>query len=705
MSNTNINACIDLFLSLKPEPAPSWASRAGQAALRKERGLMRGQDPEPAPVPAKKEKVIRVRLGRLAGLMDMPLDIFYEIIAKLHPSDLLRLARASKHLRSMLMTKRARHLWVASFRNVPPGLPQCPPFIPEPRYAAVLFDQYCFACGIERSTNVDYGHFLRLCAPCYKRNFPRHMRIGSSLRTGKYSSKLAPLLVAVVYYNPHAPGKKDSINNSAYNTFFQPEVEAVNKEWLIVRKTDRRQAFLEERQAYASMMQQHAWAVSKWDSETYKQKRVDQDAARNDRKTAMLEKLNSLGYTPADYPDNAAWKKILEQPTRLTDRIWKTARPKLEALIRQKRRDDRQAAYEERLKERRDEFKPLYDAFVQNVLTGDDRSFAPSWHDACLLPCIVELTGQRDALETVTQERVTPLHTRLIAEVHEYTCRAKRDLIEMLHRLEHGRQPAVPPIADLGMQEVEAELAKGSSLFICHRCPLKTALSAPDICTHWRAEHATLKWNKAWPIDESFDRRRKRSEWPELLPWVCAMPGGAKRAREALAALGLPEDSPHTRLDNLVRTGRLVCRCGSPKLPPPGESSWAILLHHVTKEISWHSDMSSSLPAFRGPCSSLLDNHTLSGGVPCLQILAEGEQATFPDFSVSETVRAEVSALLEAKREPPICLTCYYAVREGSRFIGHLVYMEKDVDVLAHHMKTRHDKTLTTDMLRFEYLY
>lgn len=57
--------------------------------------------------------------------------------------DLLRLSRSSKHFRSLLMTQNSRSLWRAAFGNVP-GVPPCPPYYPEPRYAAVLFDQYCF---------------------------------------------------------------------------------------------------------------------------------------------------------------------------------------------------------------------------------------------------------------------------------------------------------------------------------------------------------------------------------------------------------------------------------------------------------------------------------------------------------------------------------------------------------------------------------
>lgn len=150
-----------MSLALRPQPTEWYGSRGYQTEC-KERKLLplgvmyvpRSELPQP--------KATRVRAGRLANLMDMPVDIFLEvsahsadlrsmyelticaqIVMKMHPLDLLRLSRASKHFRSILMTKNSRHLWVSAFANVP-GVPPCSPYISEPRYAAVLFDQYCF---------------------------------------------------------------------------------------------------------------------------------------------------------------------------------------------------------------------------------------------------------------------------------------------------------------------------------------------------------------------------------------------------------------------------------------------------------------------------------------------------------------------------------------------------------------------------------
>jgi hypothetical protein len=65
-----------------------------------------------------------------------------QIAKYLHPRDLLHVARTSKILRAVLMTKNACHIWTVSFRNLE-GLPECPDFMSGPQYAAFLFELVC----------------------------------------------------------------------------------------------------------------------------------------------------------------------------------------------------------------------------------------------------------------------------------------------------------------------------------------------------------------------------------------------------------------------------------------------------------------------------------------------------------------------------------------------------------------------------------
>ncbi|EIW52750.1 uncharacterized protein TRAVEDRAFT_90169, partial [Trametes versicolor FP-101664 SS1] len=80
--------------------------------------------------------------GRLDLLMRAPVDIFYEIVSHLHPLDLINVARTSKPLRTLLMTRKSRSVWRSCLGNVR-GLPPCPDEMNEPAYAALLFERIC----------------------------------------------------------------------------------------------------------------------------------------------------------------------------------------------------------------------------------------------------------------------------------------------------------------------------------------------------------------------------------------------------------------------------------------------------------------------------------------------------------------------------------------------------------------------------------
>ena len=292
-----------------------------------------------------------------------------------------------------------------------------------------------------------------------------------------------------------------------------------------------------------------------------------------------------------------------------SDIVWKTARPKLEALIKQKHEDDRQGEFEARIRERYEEFRPIYEGFVRVVIPEHLRNFAPNWADACRLPCIVELASSDGAFPRVTYERVAAIGRKLATEVLRSIIQIRRDLAEMLHR-EHRRMQLrdAQPMPYLEVEQVNAELAKATSLFVCHHCPLTTAVSASLICHHWRTEHAELKWNDGWPIDERSNRRQRLAP----RPWICVMPGGPLLAEHALKAFGLPEDTPFALLDDSARRGRLVCLCGSPRLRASRESGWGTLVRvtsmaplnryltyfqisHVNDEQDWYSDMLYSM--------------------------------------------------------------------------------------------------------------
>ncbi|KAF8959596.1 hypothetical protein BDZ97DRAFT_1666979 [Flammula alnicola] len=87
-------------------------------------------------------KKARGQEGSFDGLIEMPLDVLYEIFGLLNPIDVLHLARTTKALRGILMTRSAVFVWKLARSNIE-GLPLCPDDLTEPQYANLLFTDNC----------------------------------------------------------------------------------------------------------------------------------------------------------------------------------------------------------------------------------------------------------------------------------------------------------------------------------------------------------------------------------------------------------------------------------------------------------------------------------------------------------------------------------------------------------------------------------
>ncbi|TRM61380.1 hypothetical protein BD626DRAFT_599428 [Schizophyllum amplum] len=83
------------------------------------------------------------KLGRLRQVMDLPVDLLYEIFQYVWPPSLLNLSRATKAFRNLLMSRSARHIWQSSLARVD-GLPPVPTDMTEPEECARKhFAPYC----------------------------------------------------------------------------------------------------------------------------------------------------------------------------------------------------------------------------------------------------------------------------------------------------------------------------------------------------------------------------------------------------------------------------------------------------------------------------------------------------------------------------------------------------------------------------------
>ncbi|KAL1673716.1 hypothetical protein EV122DRAFT_270186 [Schizophyllum commune] len=108
---------------------------------------------------------------RASRLLRMPLDIIYEILARLAPKDLLSMSRVSKAFRGMLLDRAtARALWRNALARVP-GLPPPPKGMSEPRLVYLIYGTNCQFCGSSRKVDACFSARMRLCPKCEETRF------------------------------------------------------------------------------------------------------------------------------------------------------------------------------------------------------------------------------------------------------------------------------------------------------------------------------------------------------------------------------------------------------------------------------------------------------------------------------------------------------------------------------------------------------
>ncbi|KAG2094820.1 hypothetical protein BD769DRAFT_1518437 [Suillus cothurnatus] len=213
------------------------------------------------------------RPGKLAALMNLPLDVLFEVFGHLNPLDILRLARTTKEFRRVLMHRSSMSVWKNARDNVP-NMPDCPPFWTEPHYANLAFDPHCHECGAPGVRNVDWRIGRRICTKCSKTCMVDAYH-GESVISGLVPSKY---------------GKRGRL------LFYRKDVEEVQKNLHELAGSDRLEAYREERRAFVKEMETQAKVLEAWAASQAKDRSEQLEDARRDRKSAIIERLTEIGW-------------------------------------------------------------------------------------------------------------------------------------------------------------------------------------------------------------------------------------------------------------------------------------------------------------------------------------------------------------------------------------------------------------------------
>ncbi|KAI0784929.1 hypothetical protein C8Q75DRAFT_809482 [Abortiporus biennis] len=399
--------------------------------------------------------VLRGRRGCLKDFPNMPLDILYEIFSYLHPLDLLRLARTSKDLRALLMSKTSLPLWKAARKSVK-DLPDCPSFLSEPAYADLAFDGHCYHC-LKPGRNVYWEFLVRYCGQC------RDALISASWSV--WMPDRLYLLGDAMFCSTR--DHRDRL------LFHRPELEDVVSRWEAFTTDQERDDFIIERSEWVTKVTKFASECRYWVWKKQKERAVELESIKAQRLQDVVSRLRKIGWSDElDRIKVRHYFPLSRQPSvrlskPLTDRIWAHIQPEVVECLESIKTKRLQGEYHIRLVER----LLVLERVAQTFDTGLGREFQgiPHYIDWAMMP---EIRALIDAPSNVVinEESFNVLKDswpRLAAAWVEKANEGLRKLVR--------NECNIPPDVDV------LSLAMGSC-FLCRTC--NTVRMYPKVFLH-----------------------------------------------------------------------------------------------------------------------------------------------------------------------------------------------------------------------------
>ncbi|KII91488.1 hypothetical protein PLICRDRAFT_509418 [Plicaturopsis crispa FD-325 SS-3] len=585
--------------------------------------------------------------GKLAALVHMPLDIFFEIMSKLAPLDILQISRVSKEFRFLVTGQKSRHIWVTARRNLPVPMPDCPSDMTEAQYAAFAFEVGCQLCGGHTSKKWDASLRLRYCGRCFR----DQVRKGSAILRAKpwYSIDdiwtLVPRSIIHDGWRPNSRGVMfDNYNNSKRNCYHATELKMVADRYTeLMADEDALQKFVNEQRAIASQIMQHAAELWTWRIRSIKEDNADEIAQEIARRTAVQEKLVEMGWDKKYFPSDHSWdwRYLLTQKRPLTDKVWATLYQKLEPVLTASK--DRILAEERRVRTelRKEELRPLFDGLITR-LSSECTQRWPSLDDACAFATLHDTLFEEESTVPFTEDRWRSVLGPFSLEVKGFELKQKRDIVKLLQGPDGTSSPAATDDSDLKI------LDRASSLLRCARC-LKL-FGYPALLEHM-GHCGQLSWckHRFQPLESSV----------------------SETVSAFLKFLDLPDDTPHKLL--AAMGSRFLCLCGNPKFCEAMDFNTLVL--HIESQNRWHAHVTRERRQHPDHDHiQICNDHDFAGPLPLIGLLPKGEDSPTP--SPGSPVP------FVGPHDKAYCALCARASRHEQQL--------KTMEELQYHMKAKH---------------
>ncbi|KAJ6513367.1 hypothetical protein C8R45DRAFT_1068349 [Mycena sanguinolenta] len=504
-----------------------------------------------------KIKNLRGRRGILSSFREFPLDIVVEIFSYLNPMDLLNLARATKEIRTILMSPSSAFMWKKSRSHIE-GLPDLPRDLSEPQYANLCFSTHCHECLAVPFSKIIWSARMRLCNKCIYRKFGTHRWVAGRVKLE--SSFLWWYLV---------PSHRESGNRRELFSIdearkLSEECEAFLEEdgQLQVSNPDYQAWFTQKRNAMKEI-DAHARSCASWeDTRLYERTKELRDARRL-REEAIVERLTALGWGEEVLHDYEFFcHRLVNQPKKLTDRIWKNIEgPLVEFLTDLKERRE----HVKMVKMRQLLAARVYDQFRE--ASAPDVLLPPKI-DVLLTEPFRVVIEDTPIEETLTEESFAAAISSVAEFSVDWQRRKEKELVKIMRK----NHP----------DAVEADLHLATTFFSCSTY-FTELLGFPTILVH----PSPTQFDDQWEEEDTVDLQHTLQEQAWNADGRVRLQERAQRnARAVVEACGLdPDVTTGAEMDEInpaleclnCRTdrGSLVMRwTGAVRFPPLLRVDW-----------------------------------------------------------------------------------------------------------------------------------
>ncbi|GAA5909480.1 hypothetical protein JCM6882_002654 [Rhodosporidiobolus microsporus] len=369
-----------------------------------------------------KGKVSKKNEGKLAPLLDMPVEIFTEIAGHLDPVTLLYMSRASKAFHQLFASRSSRSIWEAARTTVDLPDLEADDFS-EMAYASLMFEKVCHVCGKDRAVLVNFDfrhHGSGKTKTDYDWIYVPDLRIINDKLHALQEQAGTPDQCAaetLVVARVKVMVRKKRVEENGGDEFKPEEKEL--KEFV-----ERRRALLPAVKADSETLKAWHEAVSNNRSEALQDLKIQ-------RIEVICEKIDELGHDKDDmFPLTEDIRKLCVQPRPLTDTIWQRISVDILAHLEKNRNARLEAELAERASAALEQLRPYYNTVLAAFETADDSkpflpleafihlpSVAQFWADE--FPKVLSTSAWSMAMATIMREANAAMETAEGAEAAE----------------------------------------------------------------------------------------------------------------------------------------------------------------------------------------------------------------------------------------------------------------------------------------------